>query len=102
MRGGLFLLATLAVAPVLAYSQPPKPRVHSKITGCLSSIGQPDGYQPMDEKGSRTLVYGVTVHLDSYVGQSVILTGDQCAKPSTDAGTTQPSPHYKVLKVHAA
>jgi hypothetical protein len=79
-----------------------KPRTHNKITGCLSSTGHPDEYQLVDERGVTNLVYSVTVHLDSYVGQSVTLTGDQSAMPGTDTGTAQPSPHFKVLKVHAA
>src|SRR5438045_3035068 len=81
MRGRLFLLAILVVAPVVAFGQSPKPRTHSKITGCLSSTGHPDEYQLVNEKGVTNLIYSVTVHLDSYVGQSVTLTGDQSAMP---------------------
>jgi hypothetical protein len=102
MRGRLFVLATLVVAPVLAFGQSPKPRTHSKITGCLSGTDHPDEYQLVDEKGVTNLVYSVTVHFDSNVGQFVTLTGDQSATPSTDTGTARPSPHFKVLKVHSA
>jgi hypothetical protein len=102
MRGRLFVLAILVVAPVLAFSQSPKQKTHSKITGCLTSTGQPDEYRLVDEKGVTNLVYSGTVHLDSYVGQSVTLIGDQSAMPSTDTGTARPTPHFKVVKVQPA
>ena len=102
MRGRLFALVILVVAPVLAFSQSPKPKTHSKITGCLTSTGDPEGYQLVDEKGITNLVYSATLHLDSYVGQSVTLIGDQSAMPSTDTGTARPMPHFRVLKVHPA
>ena len=86
MRGGLFGMAILVVAPVLAFSQSPKPKVHSKITGCLSGTGQADEYQLVDEKEVANLVNSVTVHLDSYVRQFVTLTRDQSATPSSDTG----------------
>src|ERR1700756_3637458 len=101
MRRRLLLVAILVVAPALAFSQY-KQKSHSKITGCLTSTGQPDEYQLVDEKGVTNHVYSGTVHLDSYVGQSVTLTGDQSAMPSTDTGTARPAPHFKVVKVQRA
>jgi hypothetical protein len=44
MRGRLFVLAILVVAPAFAFSQSPKPKTHSKITGCLTSGDQSDEY----------------------------------------------------------
>jgi hypothetical protein len=102
MRGTLFLPAILVAASVFAFSQSPKPKTHVKITGCLSSSGHPDEYQLVDEKGITNLVYSGTIHLDSYIGQSVTLIGDQSAMPSTDTGTAQPMPHFKVAKVQPA
>lgn len=102
MKGSLFVLAILVVAPALAFSQSPKPKTHSKITGCLASTGQPDEYRLVDKKGVTNLVYSVTVHLDSYVGQSVTLIGDQSAMPSTDTGTARPKPTFKVVEVQPA
>jgi len=49
MRRRLFVLAIVVVTPVLALSQSPKPKSHSKITGCLIGTGQPDEYQLVDE-----------------------------------------------------
>ena len=100
MRGSLVMLAILMVAPVLAQS--PKTKTHSTVTGCLTSTGHPNEYQLVDEKGITNLVYSVTVHLDSYVGKSVTLTGDQDATPSTDNGMGRPTPHFKVVKVQPA
>jgi hypothetical protein len=102
MRGRLFVFAILVVAPALAFSQSPKPKTHCKITGCLTSTDQSDEYRLVDEKGVTNQVRSVTVHLDSYVGQSVTLTGDQSATPSTDTGTGRPTPHFKVVKVQPA
>ena len=102
MRGRLFVFAILVVAAALAFSQSPKPKTHSTITGCLTSTGQPDEYRLADEKGVTNQVYSVTVHLDSYVGKSVTLTGDQDATPSTDNGMGRPTPHFKVVKVQPA
>ena len=78
------MLAILMVAPVLAQS--PNPKTHQTITGCLTSTGSSHEYQLVDEKGVTNIVYSVTIHLDSYVGQSVTLTGDQSAMPSPDTG----------------
>ena len=102
MRGSLLVLAILVVTPALAFSQSPKQKTHSTITGCLTSGFQHDEYELVDEKGVANIVYSVSVHLDSYVGQSVALTGDQSATPSTDTGTGRPMPHFKVVKVKAA
>jgi hypothetical protein len=101
MRTRLLVLAILLVA-TLAFSQSPKPKTRSKITGCLTSTGQPDEYRLVDEKGVTNQVYSVSVHLDSYVGKSVTLIGDQSATPSTDSGTSHPTPHFKVVEVQPA
>jgi hypothetical protein len=100
MRGSLSMLAILMVAPVLAQS--PNPKTHQTITGCLTSTGSSHEYQLVDEKGVTNIVYSTTVHLNSYVGKSVSLVGDQSATPSTDTGTAQPMPHFKVVKVQPA
>jgi hypothetical protein len=100
MRGSLFVLAILMVAPVLAQS--PKTKTHQTITGCLTSTGSSHEYQLVDEKGVTNIVYSTTVHLDSNVGKSVTLTGDQDATPSTDNGMGRPTPHFKVVKVQPA
>ncbi len=102
MRGTLFVLAILVVTLAPAFSQSPKQKTHSKITGCLTSTGQPDEYRLVDKKGVTNLVYSTSVHLDSYVGQSVTLIGDQSATPSTDTGTARPKPHFKVVEVQPA
>jgi hypothetical protein len=100
MRGSLFMLAILMVAPVLAQS--PNPKTHQTITGCLTSSGSSHEYQLVDEKGVTNIVYSTTVHLNSYVGKSVTLTGDQDATPSTDNGMGRPTPHFKVVKAQPA
>jgi hypothetical protein len=102
MRGRLFVFAILVVAPALTFSQSPKTKTHQTITGCLTSTGSSHEYQLVDEKGVTNIVYSTTVHLNSYVGQSVSLVGDQSATPSTDTGTAQPMPHFKVVKVQPA
>jgi len=102
MRRRLFVFAILAVVPALTFSQSPKAKTHSTITGCLTSTGHPNEYQLVDEKGITNQVYSTTVHLDSYVGQSVTLTGDQSATPSTDNGMGRPTPHFKAVKVQPA
>jgi len=48
------------------------------------------------------MVYSSTVHLDSYVGQFVTLTGSRSAMPSTDTGTGRPMPHFAVTGVQPA
>jgi hypothetical protein len=102
MRRRVLVFAILVVAPALTFSQSPKSKTHSTITGCLTSTGHPNEYQLVDEKGITNQVYSATVHLDSYVGQSVTLTGDQSATPSTDNGMGRPTPHFKVVKVQPA
>ena len=99
--GKRFVLALMLVAPVLAFSQSPEPKTHSKITGCLTSGGQPHEYRLVDENGVTNQVYSTTVHLSSYVGKPVILIGDRSATPSTDTGTGRPTPHFKVVEVKA-
>jgi hypothetical protein len=101
MRGRLFVLAVLVVAPALAFSQSPKHQ--SKITGCLTA-GQPNDYRLVDQRGVTNYVYSdsASVHLDSYVGQSVTLIGDQSAMTGTDTGTGRTSRRFKVLKVEPA
>lgn len=98
MRARLFVLAILMVMPALAF---PK-KHHTTITGCLTSTSKPDEFQLVDEKGVTNIVFSVTLHLDSYVGKSVTLTGDQSATPSTDTGTSRPMPHFKVVEVKEA
>jgi hypothetical protein len=102
MRRRTFALAVLVFSPVLAFSQSPKLKTRTKITGCLTSTGQADAYQLVDEKGVTNQVYSVAVHLDAYVGKSVTLIGDQSATPSTDTGTARPTPHFKVVEVQPA
>ena len=101
MRGRLFVLAVLVVAPALAFSQSPKHQ--SKITGCLTA-GQPNDYRLVDQRGVTNYVYSdsVSVHLNSYVGQSVTLIGDQSAMTGTDTGTARTSRHFKVVEVQPA
>jgi hypothetical protein len=91
------MLAILMVAPVLAQS--PKSKTHQTITGCLTSTGSSHEYQLVDEKGVTNIVHSTTVHLNSYVGQSVSLVGDQSATPSTDTGTGRPMPRFKVVQL---
>jgi hypothetical protein len=98
MKVRIFVLAILVFTSALAF---PK-KTHSTITGCLTSTSKPDEFQLVDEKGVTNIVFSVTVHLDSYVGKSVTLTGDQSATPSTDTGTSKPMPHFKVVKVTPA
>ena len=114
MRGNLFVLAILVVMPAFAFSQTDTPNAaqnskpqtakHSTITGCLTS-SEHHTYRLVDEKGQTNMVYsGKTVHLDldSYVGKSVTLVGDQSATPSTDTGTGRPMPHFRVMEVRPA
>jgi len=101
MGGKALVLAILVVAPALTFSQSPEPKSHSKITGCLTSTGRPHEYRLVDEKGVTNQVYSTTVHLNSFVGKSVTLIGDQSARPSTDTGTARPTPHFKVIKAQA-
>src|SRR5580704_70307 len=95
MRGTLFM-----IVPVLAQS--PNPKTNQTINGCLTSNGRSHEYQLVDENGVTNIVYSTTVHLNSYVGKSVSLVGDQSATPSTDTGTGRPMPHFKVVEVQPA
>ena len=73
----------------------------STITGCLTKSTH-DTYRLVDQNGKTNMVYSTSVKLDSYVGQSVTLTGKQSATPSTDSGTARPMPHFIVTEVHPA
>lgn len=108
MRGNLFVLAILVATPALVFSQASTPSVPDKpgklqatITGCLTK-SRHSTYRLVDQKGITNMVYSNTVHLDSYVGKSVTLVGDQSPTPSTDTGTARPMPHFKVLEVQPA
>jgi len=93
------VLAILMVAQALVFSQ--SPQHQSKITGCLTA-GNPDDYRLVDQRGVTNYVYSSTVHLNSYVGQSVTLIGDQSAMTGTDTGTAKPTRHFKVVEVQPA
>lgn len=72
------------------------------ITGCLTK-GSHGEYELVDQKGVPNLVYkSERIDLESYVGQSVSLTGEQSAIPSTDTGTARPMPHFVVKKLRQA
>src|SRR5215467_2070500 len=109
-----FVLAMVAAVSALAFSQSDKPSAaqnaelqpvshhkHNSITGCLTNA-EHDTFRLVDQKGITNMVYSSTVHLDSYVGQFVRLTGSQSATPSTDTGTGRPMPHFAVTGVHPA
>ncbi|HEV2397491.1 MAG TPA: hypothetical protein VGS27_11160 [Candidatus Sulfotelmatobacter sp.] len=111
MKVRFFLLAILWVVPSLVFCQTAVPvtipiayQAHSPehsdtITGCLTKNPHGD-YELIDEKGVHNLVYkSKRVDLESHVGQSVSLTGDQSAMPSTDTGTSRPMPHFVVKKL---
>jgi hypothetical protein len=70
MRGSIFLLIILAVAPALVFGQadaqnptqnskPAKQRSHMTITGCLT--GKPDQYRLKDEQGKTVVPYSTKV-----------------------------------------
>src|SRR5215469_12675182 len=114
MRRKGFVLAVLLVASSWALSQSDKPSAaenggsqpighhrRSTITGCLAP-GEHDTYRLVDQKGVTNMVYSSTVHLESYVGQFVTLTGSKSATPSTDTGTSRPMPHFAVTGVQPA
>jgi hypothetical protein len=114
MRRNLFVLAVLVGSSALALGQSTKPSAaenvdsqpaghhkHGSITGCLTSA-EHDTFRLVDQKGVTNMVYSSTVHLDSYVGQFVTLTGSQSATPSSDTGTGRPMPHFAVTAVHPA
>ena len=95
-----FLFAILFVIPTLLFSQTPKLTTHHlTITGCLTKNPHGD-YDLVDQNGVHNLVYkSDRVDLESHVGQSVSLTGQQSAMPSTDTGTSRPMPHFVVKKL---
>lgn len=114
MRRNGFVLAALLAGSALVFSQSDKPspaeygdsqptghHKHNTITGCLTN-GEHDTYRLVDQKGVTNMVYSSTVHLDSYVGQFVTLTGSKSATPSTDTGTSRPMPHFAVTGIHPA
>jgi hypothetical protein len=114
MQTSRFVLAVLVAASSFAFSQSTKPSAaenggsqpighhkRSTITGCLAP-GDHDTYRLVDQKGVTNMVYSSTVHLDSYVGQFVTLTGSKSATPSTDTGTSRPMPHFAVTGVQPA
>jgi hypothetical protein len=45
------------------------------------------------------MVYSSSVHLDSYVGQSVTLVGVQSTTPTHDMHNGRRMPHFNVLEV---
>ena len=94
-----FLLVIVLVIPALVFSQSATPKKTTQlvtITGCLTKNAH-GYYELVDQKGVRNLVYkSERVDLESHVGQSVSLTGQQSAMPSTDTGTSQPMPHFVV------
>ena len=101
MKERLLLLTVLLVTPALVSSQTGAPKAaqghgppmhlgrnQSALTGCL--MKNPHGeYVLVDEKGIHNLLYSSTVPLDTYLGQSVTLIGEQSATPRTDTGTTR-------------
>jgi hypothetical protein len=102
MQLRLFPLVILLVIPALVFSQSSTPKMtthHVTITGCLTKNSHGD-YELVDQKGVHNLVYkSERVDLESHVGQSVSLTGEQSAMPSTDTGTSRPMPHFVVKKL---
>lgn len=102
MQLRLFLLAILLVFPALVFSQSASPKMtthYVTITGCLTKNAHGE-YELVDQKGVHNLVYkSERVDLESYVGKSVSLTGEQSAMPSTDNGTSNPMPHFVVKKL---
>ena len=102
MQRRLFLLVILLFIPALVFSQSATPKMTTHdvtITGCLIKNSHGD-YELVDQKGVHNLVYkSERVDLESHVGQSVSLTGEQSAMPSTDTGTPRPMPHFVVKKL---
>jgi hypothetical protein len=102
MQLRLFLLVILLVIPALVFSQSATPKMTTNyvtITGCLTKNAHGE-YELVDQKGVQNLVYkSDRVDLESHVGQSVSLTGEQSAVPSTDTGTSHPMPHFVVKKL---
>lgn len=102
MKVRLFLPLIPLVISALAFSQSATPKKTTQevtITGCLTKNSHGD-FELVDQKGVHNLVYkSERVDLESHVGQSVSLTGQQSAKPSTDTGTSRPMPHFVVKKL---
>ena len=102
MQLRLFPLVILLVIPALVFSQSSAPKMTTHqvtITGCLTKNSHGD-YELVDQKGVHNLIYkSERVDLESHVGQSVSLTGEQSAMPSTDTGTSRPMPHFVVKKL---
>jgi len=102
MKLRLFLPLISLVISTLTFSQSatPKKTTHEvTITGCLTKNPHGD-YDLVDQNGVHNLVYkSDRVDLESHVGQSVSLTGQQSAMPSTDTGTSRPMPHFVVKKL---
>ena len=102
MKLRLFLLVILLVIPALVFGQSATPKKTTRqvtITGCLTKNSHGD-YELVDQKGVHNLVYkSERVDLESHVGESVSLTGQQSAMPSTDTGTSRPMPHFVVEKL---
>jgi len=114
MKKRFLLLTVLLVTPALVSSQTGNPKAmqghgppmhlgrnQSALTGCLTK--NPHGeYELIDEKGIHNLLYSSTVPLDTYVGQSVTLSGERSATPSTDMGTARPMTYFKVVDLRPA
>ena len=102
MKLRLLLPLIPLVISALVFSQSSTPKMtthHVTITGCLTKNSHGD-YELVDQKGVHNLVYpSEKVDLESHVGQSVSLTGQQSAMPSTDTGTSRPMPHFVVDKL---
>ena len=103
VRRGLLaiLLVIAALLSSNATTAPTNSEKHHKvtITGCLTRSPHGD-YELVDEKGVHNLVYkSESVDLESHVGQSVALTGERSAMPSTDTGTARPMPHFVVWEL---
>lgn len=114
MKLWFFLVAIQLMIPAFVFSQSAIPKTtqvvwqtHQQerqvtITGCLTKNSHGE-YELVDQKGVHNLVYkSERVDLESYVGQSVALTGEQSAMPSTDTGTSRPMPHFVVKKLRLA
>jgi len=111
MKMRLGLLMIVLIIPAFLSSQTGAPNTtqgnsqshrYVTITGCLTKNSH-GLYELVDEKGVDNLIYkSERVDLDSHVGQSVTLTGERSATPSTDAGTARPMPHFNVRELKPA
>jgi hypothetical protein len=59
MRGRLLVLAILVVTPTFVFSQSPKQKTHSTITGCLTHTSHSDDYRLVDEKGITNIIISI-------------------------------------------